>query len=435
MSATTAIVLLFASLGLVALALGLLARRYSALVLGAGLAGLLGLSMSATWIARAGMQGNGPDPRVRQLESLAADQQRDIGRRDAEVGRLNVRVADLEKQAAKVDELSSVIKGLEAKLADEQRNSRSKDGAIASLRKQLEAPPPSGSEGPQSREIARLTKELEEARLAAAREKNEGASKAEDLSKKLEAATRENEKLKTERAGAASQQPAPDPRQPRTRLGFAPRSAGGVQPPPQQPSDPPPAPGSRPTVAAELQRRLADRWTTPYFKAEPLRATELVSGLRGSWYVVRLDANGRPLAFANRRFSSPEAADAIKASARALDQELIAPVKASAQQVQLFFRGTADQRRYAGRDEMPPAGHEVAYLPRRPDGSFDAARRMQRSGAVVRNGELPNLRADWVRRTIAPVLAERGFTDLDILENPPAPGRARTVELVMFVKW
>lgn len=58
MSAFSTITLLFPGIGLVALAIGLLARRYSHSVLVVGLTGLLALTTAATWITVAGLTPN-----------------------------------------------------------------------------------------------------------------------------------------------------------------------------------------------------------------------------------------------------------------------------------------------------------------------------------------------------------------------------------------
>jgi hypothetical protein len=82
---------LFASLGLVALAIGLLARRCSKPALGIGLAGLLGLTTASTWMTYAAAM---PDDIVAKLrEELAA-------MRDS-----------LHREKARADELASKQRG------------------------------------------------------------------------------------------------------------------------------------------------------------------------------------------------------------------------------------------------------------------------------------------------------------------------------------
>ena len=82
----------------------------------------------------------------------------------------------------------------------------------------------------------------------------------------------------------------------------------------------------------------------------------------------------------------------------------------------------------------PTRCHELLILPRLSDGSYVSLPRRLRPAVPVRNEDLPNLRADWLRQNIEPVLPY-GSSDIHILENPPGADQERTVNLILYVEW
>jgi hypothetical protein len=99
----------------------------------------------------------------------------------------------------------------------------------------------------------------------------------------------------------------------------------------------------------------------------------------------------------------------------------------------LFLRGAADYRRLLGAPKEFDA-RELNILPRLPDGTYGAVPRRLPQPAHVRNVDLPNLRAGWLSWHIRSVLP-LGTADIPILENPPAAGHERTVDLILYVDW
>lgn len=497
MTLSLATVLLFASLGLVALAIGLLARRYSRPALGVGLAGLLVLATASTWLTWAGA-GTAVDPRGKLAEAM---RELDVTRSENGMlaGRLKIaeeRGAALARAAEEARAEAARLGGQLQRVAGEQSATAQRlaasDARIVELSRQLQtsqagpsatpASPPqvAPSDAAQRDRIASLEQDLGRARrdLAtaqqqAARDKEAAARLDAELAavraapqqqaaRDRETIARLNAELAAALAGPA-QHAGRDRETVRLHADLAAaraevetlrRQARPPEPPPQAttrasaarieptarsvPTSATPAPETTPATtdaAAEWRQRLAVRLSTPRYVTEPLRAQELVSGLRGGWYVVRLEQQGRPLRFETRRFRKPEAAQDIAETARSLDRELIAPLKAAGLPVRLFLRGSADARGYTGTDELPDEGRVIDYLRRGRDGRFAAEPREQRAGRVVRNRELPNLRADWVREQITPTLGSVAGEGIAILDNPPAPGRERTVELVLYVGW
>jgi hypothetical protein len=335
-ASSIATVVVFASIGILSLALALIARRYSVTALTIGLAGLFALTTAATWNTRA---GSGDVQVIGNLKAEIA-----LAKKELQTWR------ERNEELAKRDEARRVDSDqIRTDLATTQQ------------------------------EVRRLTADLE-------------AKRAEitELKKKLSEAQR-----------ALPSTPVPE----RT-----------------------------PVNAGTLRRKLDNHLDKKFYASQPLGQTELVAGRRGNWYVMRLQRGGKPFVFGDRQFRMPEAMQEIKESLLVLQEELLEPVKRVANRSDLFLRGGADSRRVAGATEVPDA-RELLVLPRSRDGNYEKTPRRLLPTEPVRNEDLPNLRADWLREQIRSVLPTVGSADIEILENPPSPGHERTVDLILYVEW
>jgi hypothetical protein len=349
-----ATMVLFGSVGVVALALTLIARRYSVAALSIALAGLLALTTAATWITRAGTANE------------IAGSERDRALRDLAATRVQLAEAR-ENDAKSTDETGRFKVALKA----EQAKRRDADERAKTI--------------------------------------EERAKAAEERAKAAE----ERAKVAEERAKAAEE-----------------RTNSPSATPPRLPM--PESPG--PDDALGIRRKLDKHLDTKFYASQPLEQPELVAGCVGRWYVMRLQHGGKPFVFGDRQFRMPEAVDAIKTSLGQLQEKILGPARQRAKRVRLFLRGGADSRRVVGVTEVPDA-RELLFLPRLNDDSYDAVPRRLLPAEPVRNEDLPNLRADWLRQQILSVLPNVGSTDIDILENPPSPDHERTVDIVVYVEW
>jgi hypothetical protein len=322
-ASTIAAVVIFASIGLVALALGLLARRYSGRALAIGLIGLLALTTASTWMTYAG-----PNTSAQNKELLSSREQI-----KGLEGRIESGRAELDKAQQEVAKAKAEAEQLRAELQDQRA------------------------------EVGELRKKLSEAQL-----------------------------------------------------------------PPPSPPQPVPTP-----INSELRRKLASRIDTPFYTSQPLEQRTLVAGLTGSWYVIRPKLGGKSLVFADGQFRLPEAVQELTESALQLHNDLLAPIRQVAKSTRLFLRGAADYRRLLGAPKALDA-RELQILKRLPDETYGAVPRRLPQSAHVRNEDLPNLRADWLSQHIRSALP-LGSADITILENPPATGHERTVDLILYVEW
>jgi len=335
-TATIPTMVVFTSLNLVALALGLLVRRYSAPAFGFGLAGLLALTIASTLITY-------------------------IGPESAEMAARN---RELQSSREQIRELKKRIEADQADLATAQDRLRDAQQEVAKAKAESEF----------EQRVAVL--QVEQTKLEHAKRNEASAiAKIAELEKRLSAAV------------------------------------------------------------GNLSRLLDSRLDTPFYTSEPLEQRALVAGLTGSWYVMRLKLGNKPFVFADGRFRMPEAVPEVKGSAHELKNGVLALVGQMAKSTRLFLRGGADPRRLVRATDAPDT-RELLILPRLPDGNYAMAPRRLIPAVPVHNEDLPNLRADWLRQQIRSVLLPTpGSADIEILDNPPAPGHERTVDLILFAEW
>jgi hypothetical protein len=351
-ASTIAAVVVSAGLGLVALALGLLARRYSGHALAIGLIGLLGLTTATTWIISTALDSAGQNKELLSLREQARALERQLEKAKAELGK-----AQQEAATANAE-----VEALRVELQD-QRADRGK----------------SQQEAEKSKAAAeRLREDLQEER-----------AKVAMLEKKL---------LLAQQTRSSTPQSAPSV-----------------------------------VDSGDLRRRLDNRIDTPFYTLQPMEQRALVAGLTGSWYVVRPKLAGKPIVFADGQFRLPGAVQELTSSELQLQRDLLAPIQKAAKSTRLFLRGAADYRRLLGAPKELDA-RKLNILPLLPDGTYGAVPRRLPQSAHVRNQDLPNLRADWLSQHIRSVLPAE-FSNVIILENPPATGLERTVDIIVYVEW
>jgi hypothetical protein len=358
---TTAGIAVFSSLGLVALALALLARRYSVAAVIIGWIGLFALTAVLAWITYAG-----PQVVLQGIGNLTSE--------------ISVGNKELQHSGAQFQELEKRVEAIQVE------NHQIRTDLAAVLRTLGEAQGESAKAKAEAERLIAALESQEVKRTNAERNAAAAITNAAELEKKL--------------LESIAHFPA-SPKQQDTGI---------------------------------VRRILAYRLETPFYTSQPLEQHALVAGLIGSWYVLRLKLQGKPFIFTDGQFGMPdEVAAEVKESALQLQSGVLAAVEQAAKTTRLFLRGGADSRRLLGAREAPDA-RELFILPRLPDGNYRPDPQHVLTAVPINNEDLPNLRADWLRKRIQPVLS-LGPTDLMILENPPAAGQERTVDLILYVDW
>ena len=136
-ASTFAAVAVFAGLGVVALALGLLVRRYSGGALAIGLIGLLTLATASTWIIYAGQETAAQNKelqtareQIRRLEQRFENAKAELGKAEQEAAKAKAEAdrlrGELQDQRAEVGELKKRLSE-----AQQPRNQQARQPAAA----------------------------------------------------------------------------------------------------------------------------------------------------------------------------------------------------------------------------------------------------------------------------------------------------------------
>ena len=403
---TVATTVIFASLGLIALAFGLLARRYSFRVFAVGLVGLLVLATASTWITLAwpaivNQLTSGLNRKLTAAKLEIQDMHGQLLTYDSQVQTLNSKYFALQKKYNAVEtRLEKEIRG--GKQAADLEKNRADD-----LDAKLKA------------EQVSHTKAVSKAVTVEAQCKK----KSQQLAEK----TKEAEQLKKEWD--------------KERVKHI-KTKGSLQicESNTEPSKEKPKKYILPTISPQILRAgLSRQLNADCYLSDPLRRRELVAGYTGNWYILRLKHHGKPLQFGSGQFGIPGDKKQIEACVRQLHKEVINPVAKVAKRIRLFVRGSANSRRIIG-----PVGASsirfLTYLPLQKSGRYDLNSKQHSVAVPIHNKDLPYLRAYWLRQLIRPVLAtakprQQHIEEINILQNIPLRKHNRTADFILYVKW
>ncbi|MDX2259829.1 MAG: hypothetical protein NW205_13060 [Hyphomicrobiaceae bacterium] len=189
-------------------------------------------------------------------------------------------------------------------------------------------------------------------------------------------------------------------------------------------------------VVAYMRSLIGKRLDTPFYEIAPLPGAELVEGLTGSWYVLRLKVDGVPLTFPDARFRLDGDPARMGPGIEQAQRDVLDPVALLAKDHRVFVRGSADARRVIGSDADQPSAQQLAVLTPLGDGRYGRSTAQRPIMTPLRNDDLPALRADWLRGR----LTAAGMSEpIDILATTPSAnpggGVQRTAEIVLYVDW
>ena len=420
---TFATTVIFASLGIVGLALGLLARRYSLPVLAIGLAGLLALTAASTWITLTWPEF------IDQATKELSTQNVQLRNTNVKLNEVNTAATiTLTKSHERTNRLDSRIQNLTSERDLIRTKNESTKAAGADLTRQidklvLEAARletklmEEGTKRAKAEQDVKVAEtRLKKRLLIAERKKQEAERLNLDLNTEIE------ERKKTERLLSEAHDMAKnDGRKLAVLRGkLIKQNTSAIHP-------------------QFLRPALDNRLENGCYISRSLPRNELVLGLQGSWYALRLKNRGKPLVFADGQFRIPEAKKEIQECALRFHKEVVVPVAKVAKRIRLFVRGGADTRRIIGQVEDPEV-RKITYLPLQQSGRYTRDPKQQAVTVPVRNEDLPNLRADWLRQLIRSALATSGadiknIGAIDILQNKPGRRHERTADYLLYVEW
>jgi hypothetical protein len=187
----------------------------------------------------------------------------------------------------------------------------------------------------------------------------------------------------------------------------------------------------------QLRDRMGARLSTPGYDVEVYPDKELVGGRVGKYYVVDLKdaANGIRYYFDGGRYTLARGNAEFRSSLNSFIGDVLGKMQGNVR-YDLFVRGSADRKPYEGRFEP---GHEITqikYL--RSLGNDKYAKEhaeLRLADGIVRNKDLPNLRAAFLKNLIGEIYPVKPPEILEGTVTPVESGKDRNAELILFVEW
>jgi hypothetical protein len=314
-------------------------------------------------------------------------------------------------------------------------------------------------------EAEQLRQQLSDVRIALADQQRlakANAVSAQDMSQRLEVVRSTSEKLVTtleESVGELQRRfrsangdvilDLPPRAPPLPSAGLAERSntvAGSIQDlhflraRPAALTLPTPEPALRLDATRDLLR-LRDRLATPlktdHYDVEPYPARELIGGRQGKYYAIDMKNadSGIRYFFEGGKYTLRTGTSEFRGSLNKFVADVLARMEGNVRH-DLYVRGSADQKPYEGRMEPGSEYRQVSFL-RAIGPDRYAAEKMdaQFERGVVRNTDLPNLRAAFMRDLVASTYPIKTPIILQGAVTPKTDERDRNVELILFVEW
>lgn len=223
------------------------------------------------------------------------------------------------------------------------------------------------------------------------------------------------------------------------------RELAALRPIPQahpQPAPPPQQePRSEPRIdqvrgLLELREQMAVKMSTPSYDVEVYPDRELVGGRRGRYYVVDLKNadSGVRFFFEGGRYTLSRADGEFRRSLNAFILDILNKLDGNVRH-DLYVRGSADRASYEGRFEEGHLYRQIRYLRNAGGDRYTSDIGERQLGTVVRNQDLPELRAMFLSRIVAEAYPVKPPKILEGAVTAKTSNRDRNAELILFVDW
>jgi hypothetical protein len=196
-------------------------------------------------------------------------------------------------------------------------------------------------------------------------------------------------------------------------------------------------------AALEITRKLngvkailESKASTASYKIEPLPDTDLVAGRNGRYYSIELHkpADGERFTFDSAKYTFASSRAAYKSAFNALAGDVLINLEGKVK-YDLFVRGSADGQAYTGVLEPGFEYRKISYLPSTPRGKYLSNLASIAVGGTVKNSDLPNLRAEYLRGYISELYPVKSPLILEGAVTKKGNPAARNAELILFVAW
>lgn len=212
-----------------------------------------------------------------------------------------------------------------------------------------------------------------------------------------------------------------------------------VQPQPAPPL--PPAPQVEQRIEqvrglVDLRERMAVKMSTPSYDVEVYPDREMVGGRRGRYYVVDLKNadSGIRFFFEGGRYTLSRADGEFRRSLNAFVLDILNKLDGNVR-YDLFVRGSADRAPYEGRFEDGHLYRQIRFLRNGGGDRYTSEMGERTLGSMVRNQDLPELRAMFLSRLVADIYPVKPPYILEGGVTGKTSNRDRNAELILFVDW
>jgi hypothetical protein len=196
------------------------------------------------------------------------------------------------------------------------------------------------------------------------------------------------------------------------------------------------APDSAPKTIEALRGLLATPVERAGYRIKPLDEAELIAGQRGTYYTVEIKdlETSAPFLFGSARYTFPDGTLEFRRALTTFMSDIIAPLEGS-KPYQLYVRGRADRLNYVGRLEPSHPYREIDILKVGPGQRYTAPAVSFKVDDVIRNRDLPNLRAAFLQSVIGEAYPKAVPDILDGIIASRREDAQRNAELILFVGW
>lgn len=214
-----------------------------------------------------------------------------------------------------------------------------------------------------------------------------------------------------------------------------PQARAQPAPPPQQ-VQPPEHKADQIRGLMDLRERMAVKMSTPSYDVEVYPDRELVGGRRGRYYVIDLKNadSGVRFFFEGGRYTLNRADGDFRRSLNAFVLDILNKLEGNVRH-DLYVRGSADRAPYEGRFEDGHLYRQIRYLRNAGGDRYTSDVGERQLGTVVRNQDLPDLRAMFLSRIVADAYPVNPPKILEGAVTAKTRNRDRNAELILFVDW
>jgi hypothetical protein len=186
----------------------------------------------------------------------------------------------------------------------------------------------------------------------------------------------------------------------------------------------------------QLKDRMGARLSTPSYDVEVYPDRELIGGRPGRYYVVDLKeaVSGVRYYFEGGRYTISRSSAEFRTSLNTFIADVLGKMEGNVR-YDLFVRGSADRKPYQGRFEPGFEYRQVRFLRSAGGDRYRNDTGERTLDSVVRNEDLPDLRATFIRNLVAESYPVKPPIVLEGSVTPKLDNRDRNVELILFVDW